>query len=528
MVWLAIWGARLAGQPLAPADPQRVLNQHVAFANEALHVLWVLQPALEDLYRRASLATHGVAMPLDFPAHRLLHEELYQGVLLGICTRAGNATDGQRNLRSLYLDLRRGYPDLSHQAQQTLAPARDGLFRSMMELLHRCDSLALVPVASDQRRQLRRIDTLYQQAEQHLLTFHTELDRYHVPMPAELRGLHDLVGQARHSALLLRTGDAAGLAQARDRLVARRAALSQQLANLPDTSALFPVSEHTGYRYLLRYANRIITQLDQALADWETGDRQAQYVALVALLNHQQYGLLAYYNQFLSLAYRPMRRMLELPPWLMLVEPPPPLARLTPWVPVPPALPVPVVSKLRPLRVAPAVHVIALVDVSASMGQGERLTRLQQALDAMIDQLRPGDRLSLLRYAGGVDVLVEAAGPTEAPRLRAAVTRLRTGGNTQLDRGLRQAYRLSKRHQLTPGSNQVLIATDGAVALPPSLQRRVRREAAQARSLSVWLLADKVAPPRMEALRRLTTLGQGQLLLPQDQQVWQRLTTPDP
>lgn len=521
-LWLSLCGLPACAQPLPAADPQAVLNQHVAFANEGLHVLWHLQPALEDLHRRTCLAQQGAAVSLAFPARRLLHHELYQGVLLGICTRAQGATDAQTNLRRLYLQLSRRAHELPPEAEQALRPLRETLFGYLMELLHRCDSLQARPQPAQQWASLARIETLYQHIDQAVADLRAALLRYHAPMPADLRVPYRLIELARRSALALRAGEQARLQHLRDSLTEHLHALRVRMRRLPDSSALFPVSERQGYRYLLRYGQRLLLRLDSTLLGWSPTAQPAHYAAVVALLNHQQYGLLAYYNQFVTLAHQPLRQVVELPPWLRLASPPAPLRPLARRWSLVPSLPVPPVAT-RLAEEMPQVHLVVLVDVSASMGQHNRLARLQAALRQLIAQLRPGDRLTLLRYARGVQTLVEAGGPAQRAQLQRAVASLSAGGDTQLGRGLRRAYRLGRQHGLPQGHNVLLIATDGAVKLSGRMRRRVAREA-DALTLSVWLLADKLAPQRRAALQALTRQGGGALIEGETPRLLRRLT----
>jgi hypothetical protein len=505
----------LHSQPQPPADPQAVLNLHADFVNESLHLLWVLQPALEAHYQQARHEFPQGQATFRFAARRLLRQELYRGVLLGICRRQGGATSGPDNLRRLYQELQRRTAELPDQAAAALAPRRDALFAHVEAILQRCDSLH-DPLTPEQIfTHLPFFHFRYRQVADQVEGIREVLSRWHTPMPAPLQGLHDLVIALRQSADLFRMGDPTALRRHLHRLQGHRRRVQHTLAHLPDSSALFPVREHTGYQYLLRYADRVMVQLDSCLATWPTthGQREAQYQRLVRLFNHQHNGLIAYYNQFLSLARPSLRRLLEVPPWLHLGLAPLPLKA-------------PAVSlfgdSLRPARPVPLpwptqrkgaqFHLVVLVDVSASMGQGERLPRLKQELLRLSAGLRPGDRLTLLRYAGGVEILIEAAGPQQQAELQAAIEQLRAGGRTRLGKGLRQAYRLGHAHFLPESHNRILIATDGAAELGKRLRRQVRREANSQLSLSVWVVAEKVSAARQQAWRQLTELGQGYLI----------------
>lgn len=75
-----------------------------------------------------------------------------------------------------------------------------------------------------------------------------------------------------------------------------------------------------------------------------------------------------------------------------------------------------------------ARDVVVLLDRSFSMQTGTRWTRAQAAVTAQADRLGAGDRLTLIGFAAGAEVLLEASG--DAAQVRDTVARLRPGHET--------------------------------------------------------------------------------------------------
>jgi Ca-activated chloride channel homolog len=100
-----------------------------------------------------------------------------------------------------------------------------------------------------------------------------------------------------------------------------------------------------------------------------------------------------------------------------------------------------------------------VVDVSGSMAYGGRLEVVRRALELLIDQLEPGDRVGLVTYDNTARVLLAHSSDREA--LRRALATLRPGGSTNAEAGLVTGYRLA-REAFTPGaSHRVVFLSDG-------------------------------------------------------------------
>jgi Ca-activated chloride channel family protein len=120
-----------------------------------------------------------------------------------------------------------------------------------------------------------------------------------------------------------------------------------------------------------------------------------------------------------------------------------------------------------------------VVDVSGSMGDGNRLGLVKQSLGLLLDQLRTDDEVGLVVYGTDARVVLEPTNDRE--RIRAAVAGLVTEGSTNVEAGIRLGYDVAGR-SFRPGAiNRVLLCSDGVANQgatgPEEILASVQREA---------------------------------------------------
>ena len=86
----------------------------------------------------------------------------------------------------------------------------------------------------------------------------------------------------------------------------------------------------------------------------------------------------------------------------------------------------------------PPLNLAIAVDLSGSMA-GEPIERLRNGLQLMLDELEPEDRVTLVGFHDGAEIIVESLGP-DAPELAAAIEGLSVEGATNIYAGLRLAF----------------------------------------------------------------------------------------
>lgn len=110
---------------------------------------------------------------------------------------------------------------------------------------------------------------------------------------------------------------------------------------------------------------------------------------------------------------------------------------------------------------APASNLVFLLDVSGSMDEPDKLPLLQESFEALIDQLRKKDRISIVTYASEDTVVLEGARGDQRDKIKKALDSLEAGGGTYGSRGIETAYALAEENFIEGGNNRIILATDG-------------------------------------------------------------------
>jgi Ca-activated chloride channel family protein len=107
------------------------------------------------------------------------------------------------------------------------------------------------------------------------------------------------------------------------------------------------------------------------------------------------------------------------------------------------------------------VHLVLVVDASGSMSQTDRMPLVMAAVDTLLDQLSPVDRVSLVTYDTHARLLLDAVPAESATTVRAAVEGLQCTGSTNLVEGLRVGYERAVRHFTAGWNSRVVLCSDG-------------------------------------------------------------------
>jgi len=122
----------------------------------------------------------------------------------------------------------------------------------------------------------------------------------------------------------------------------------------------------------------------------------------------------------------------------------------------------------------PPANLVFLVDVSGSMNSPDKLPLLQSSLKLLINALRAQDRISLVTYASGTQVVLSSTSGAEKATINAAIDALRAGGSTAGASGLQLAYSAAQQGFIKGGINRILLATDGDFNVGVSDDRQLK------------------------------------------------------
>lgn len=135
----------------------------------------------------------------------------------------------------------------------------------------------------------------------------------------------------------------------------------------------------------------------------------------------------------------------------------------------------------------PVSNLVFLIDVSGSMSPANRLPLVKTALNLLLEELRPTDRVSIVIYAGETRVLLESTSVRHKERIRTAINSLRAGGGTAGGQALRMAYAVAENNFIEGGNNRIILCTDGDFNLGESSNAAMERLVEQERQKGVYI-----------------------------------------
>lgn len=107
-------------------------------------------------------------------------------------------------------------------------------------------------------------------------------------------------------------------------------------------------------------------------------------------------------------------------------------------------------------------NLVFLIDVSASMNQQGRMDLLKIAMVELLDILRSYDKFSLITYASGTEVIMEATQNLDKAACIEAILALEPKGSTEGAQAINKAGQIALKNFVENGNNQIIMATDGA------------------------------------------------------------------
>jgi Ca-activated chloride channel family protein len=132
-----------------------------------------------------------------------------------------------------------------------------------------------------------------------------------------------------------------------------------------------------------------------------------------------------------------------------------------PWAPEHRLVRIGLQAKRLATRDLPPSNLVLLLDVSGSMQSPDKLPLVKQAFRALVQELRPEDRVAIVVYAGAAGLVLPSTSGADKLAILGAIERLEAGGSTAGGAGLRLAYDVARQNYLPEGNNRLILATDG-------------------------------------------------------------------
>jgi len=134
-------------------------------------------------------------------------------------------------------------------------------------------------------------------------------------------------------------------------------------------------------------------------------------------------------------------------------------------------------------------NLVFLVDVSGSMNSDDKLALVQRSLRMLAERLGESDRVSLVTYAGGTEVVLPSTNGMQKADIVESIYRLKAGGSTAGSAGIKLAYEQAVGGFIKGGVNRVILCTDGdfnvGISDPKELEGFISEKARSGVFLSV-------------------------------------------
>lgn len=109
----------------------------------------------------------------------------------------------------------------------------------------------------------------------------------------------------------------------------------------------------------------------------------------------------------------------------------------------------------------PYANFVLLIDVSGSMSSPDKLELLKSGFIDFVNQMRPQDRVAIIKYAGAQGLVLPSTPGTQKSAIISAIKDLGSGGSTNGAAGIQLAYDVAQQNFIPNGNNRVILGTDG-------------------------------------------------------------------
>lgn len=137
-------------------------------------------------------------------------------------------------------------------------------------------------------------------------------------------------------------------------------------------------------------------------------------------------------------------------------------------------------AKEIPSEALPASNIVYLIDVSGSMSGANRIGLVKTSLKLLTNNLRPQDKVAIVTYASGTQVLLPSTTGANRTKIKEAIDGLQSGGATAGASGIKLAYEEARKNFIKGGNNRIILCTDGdfnvGVSSPTELEELITQE----------------------------------------------------
>ncbi len=132
-------------------------------------------------------------------------------------------------------------------------------------------------------------------------------------------------------------------------------------------------------------------------------------------------------------------------------------------------------------------NLVFLIDISGSMRSEDKLPLLKRTFSHLVGNLGENDRVSIVTYSGGEEIVLDGCSGAEDERIMAAINSLVASGSTNGEAGLSEAYRIAEKNFIEGGNNRIIMASDGDLNVGISSEEELKAYISGKRDAGVYL-----------------------------------------
>ena len=136
---------------------------------------------------------------------------------------------------------------------------------------------------------------------------------------------------------------------------------------------------------------------------------------------------------------------------------------------------------------SPDANIVLLIDVSGSMQNLDKLPLVKDSFKLMLDNLGSKDRVSIVTYASGTDIVLEGEKGSNKEAIENALDSLRAQGSTNGEGGIEEAYKLAEENFIKGGNNRIIIASDGDFNIGKTSQSELEELISKKKDKGIYL-----------------------------------------
>jgi Ca-activated chloride channel homolog len=158
-----------------------------------------------------------------------------------------------------------------------------------------------------------------------------------------------------------------------------------------------------------------------------------------------------------------------------------------------------------------AANLVFVIDVSGSMGSGNRLVMVKDALKLLVGQLKADDSVGIVAYGSSARVVLPSTQGSDKTAIEAAIDGLRVEGSTNVEAGLKLGYEEVAKAPMGAAINRVILCSDGVANVGATRAEEILASVAQhaARGITISTVGVGMGSYDDKMMEKLADKGNG-------------------